>query len=248
MSEKNQYSDEHLNAFIDNQLDTTEKAEILDAIRHDVELSQRICELQKLHNLLQLSYQTIKIPERQKGRHQQTQPARLKWIAVASFFLAIGAVVGWTSQQMLQAKSLINIEHVSHNPAVNNLSANSTEPWKLMLHVSTADPHKLDIVLNEAEALLEKYTTSTRKLKLEILANSEGLALVANSGKGYNHYLQKLQQKYENLAVVACGETLKKFQRIQGKKLNLLPNTRIVPSAINQIVKQQQKGWSYIRI
>ena len=32
MDDKTQYSDEHLNAFIDDQLDTTEKAEILDEI------------------------------------------------------------------------------------------------------------------------------------------------------------------------------------------------------------------------
>lgn len=64
MPDKKQYSDEHLNAFIDDQLDAKEKAEILDAVRHDTELSQRVCKLQKLHNLIQLSYQSVEVPER----------------------------------------------------------------------------------------------------------------------------------------------------------------------------------------
>ncbi len=244
MHDKKQYSDEHLNAFIDDQLDTTEKAEILDAIRHDAELSQRVCKLQKLHNLIQLSYQSVEVPERHKGTKNLTPSVKFKWFAAASFFLAIGSIAGWVSHQSLNQNSLTDIAQITQNPATTN----NAEQWKLMLHVSTADPHRLNIVLNEAEALLEEYAKSSRKLNLEILANSEGMALVTNNGKSYNKHLQKLQQKYENLAVMVCGETLKRIQQVKGKKLKLLPNTTIVPSAINQIVNRQQNGWSYIRI
>ena len=244
MHDKKQYADEHLNAFIDDQLDTAEKAEILDAVRHDAELSQRVCKLQKIHNLIQLSYESVEVPERHKTKINLSQPAKFKWFAAASFFLAIGSVAGWISHQTMSSDSLINIAQVSHTPAATN----NAESWKLMLHVSTAKPQRLNIVLDEAEALLEEYANSSRKLELEILANSEGLALVTNSGKDYNKRLQKLQQKYTNLAVMVCGQTLKRIQHKQGKKLNLLPNTNIVSSAVNQMVKRQQSGWSYIRI
>jgi len=83
---------------------------------------------------------------------------------------------------------------------------------------------------------------------LEILTNSDGVALVTNNHKQYNHRLQKLQQKYQNLVVMACGKTLKRLQRTQGKPVDLLPQTGVVISAINQIVKRQKEGWSYIRI
>ena len=73
MHHEKQYSDEHLNAFIDNQLDTAEKAELLDALRHDDELSQRVCKLQKLHNLVQLSYQSVEVPEHHKRTREHTQ-------------------------------------------------------------------------------------------------------------------------------------------------------------------------------
>lgn len=244
MHDKTQYSDEHLNAFIDDQLDTAEKAEILDAVRHDAELSQRVCKLQKLHNLIQLSYQSVEVPECHKEKSNLTQPVKLKWFAAASFFLAIGSIVGWISHQAMSSDSLIDIAQVTHTPAATN----NAEHWKLMLHVSTAKPHRLNIVLDEAEALLEEYASSSRKLELEILTNSDGLTLVANNGKSYNKRLQKLQQKYANLAVMVCGQTLKKIQNTKGKKLNLLPNINVVPSAINQMVKRQQNGWSYIRI
>lgn len=244
MNDKIQYSDEHLNAFIDDQLDATEKAEILDAVRHDTELSQRVCKLQKLQNLVQLSYQSIDVPEHHKGNNKQTQSTKFKWIAAASFFLAIGTLVGWISHQTLNSNKLIDIAQITHNPDASK----NAKHWKLMLHVSTANPNRLNIVLNEAESLLKEYAKTSRKLNIEILTNGEGLALTTNNGRDYNQRLQSLQQKYSNLAVMVCGETLNRIQRTQGKKLKLLPNTNIVPSAINQIVKRQHDGWSYIRI
>lgn len=238
------YSDEHLNAFIDDQLDATEKAEILDAVRHDAELSQRVCKLQKLKNLLQLSYESIEIPDRHKETSKFKQPAKIKWFVAASFFLAIGSIAGWVSHQTMSPQGLLDIAQITQPQTASNDSQN----WNLMLHVSTANPKRLNIVLNEAEALLEEYARSERKLELEILTNSEGLALVNDTGKDYNVHLQKLQQKYDNIAVMVCGQTLKRIQREQGKNLTLLPNAKVVPSAINQIINRQKSGWSYIRI
>ncbi|MCW8900512.1 MAG: DsrE family protein [Gammaproteobacteria bacterium] len=244
MHSKKQYSDEHLNAFIDNQLDTTEKAAILDAIRHDAELSQRVCTLQKLHNLVQLTYQSVEVPEHHKGTRTPTKETKYRWGVVASFFLVFGAIAGWLSNQAMNPNSLLDIAQVTHSPD----HINNTKSWNLMLHVSTADPRRLNIVLNEAESLLAEYAKSSLKLNLEILTNQEGLTLVTNNGKAYNTRLQNLQQKYANLAVMVCGETLNKIQDAQGKKLKLLPNTKIVPSAISQIADRQKNGWSYIRI
>ena len=244
MHNKTQYSDEHLNAFVDDQLDTTEKAEILNAIRHDAELSQRVCELQKLQNLVQLSYQSVEVPEHHKVTNNSAPSIKFKWFAAASFFLAIGSIAGWITHKVTTPASLVDIAQINQAPAATN----NADHWKLMLHVSTENPVRLNIVLNEAEALLKEYAQSSRKLELEILTNRKGLALVTNNGKGYNKQLQKLQQKYDNLEVLVCEETLKRIQRKQGVKLKLLPKTQTVPSAIKQIVKRQQAGWSYIRI
>lgn len=240
-----QFSDEHLNAYIDDQLDASEKAEVLDAVRHDAELSQRVCQLQKLKNLMQLSYKSIEIPP----RHQENSPssyggAKMKLFAAASFFIALGSIVGWVSHQTLSSPSLVEIAQITQTPA----AVDHSENWKLMLHVSTANPKRLNIVLNEAEKLLQEYATTSRTLELEILTHQEGLALVTNNGKDYSERLHKMQLKYANLAVMVCGRTLKRVQREQGKIIKLLPGTNVVSSAISQVVKRQKSGWSYIKI
>jgi len=244
MDDNNQYSDEHLNAFIDEQLDNTEKAELLDAIRHDAELSQRVCKLQKLHNLVQLSYQSIEVPKRHQNTGKEAQqPAKIKWLMVASLLLAAGTLTGWFSNEVIGTKSLYDIAEIKQNNSATNM-----DKWRLMLHVSTANPTRLNIVLDEVEALLEEYAVASKTLELEILTNSEGLALVTNNHQQYNHRLQNLQHKYQNLVVLACGQTIKRLQHANGKPVDLLPQTNIVSSAISQIVKRQKEGWTYIRI
>ncbi len=239
-----QYSDDHLNAFIDDQLDSSEQAEVLDAIRHDGELSQRVCKLQKLQNLVQLSYQSVDVPQRHQIKNESTTATKFNWFAAASLFLAIGTVAGWVSHKVMHPNSITEIAQVTHNA----IESHNAENWKLMLHISTSNPKRLNIVLNEAESLLEEYAKSSGKLELEILTHKDGLALVTNNGTDYNKRLQRLQQKYSNLAVMVCGQTLKRVQREKGKKIELLPNTNVVSSAISQVVKRQRGGWSYILI
>lgn len=243
MSNQQHYSDEHLSAFIDDQLGTSEKAELLDALRRDSELSQRVCKLQKLHNLVQLSYQSIEVPERHQNKTNSQQPAKLKWLAVASILLVVGTITGWYSNEAIGTKSLYEIAEIKQVNSLENM-----DKWKLMLHVSTANPKRLNIVLDEAEALLEEYASKDKQLDLEILTNSDGVALVTNSHQRYNHRLQDLQNKYQNLVVMACGKTLQRLQKAHGKAVDLLPQTGVVTSAINQIVKRQKEGWTYIRI
>lgn len=242
MHHNKKHSDEHLNAFIDNQLDTKEKAEILDAVRHDADLSQRVCKLQKIQNLIQLSYESIETPKHYQNKKHKTN--NLKWIAAASFLLAIGSITGWVSNQSLNKNNFSNFAQISqYKPASSSIS----ESWKVMLHVSTDDPIRLNVILDETEALLSEYTNSSNKLELEILTNNKGMTLITDNGESYSERLRTLQNKYQNLALVACGETLKRMSTTH-KNLPLLPKTKIVSSALNEIVKRKKQNWTYIKI
>jgi len=243
MDSNKPYSDEHLNAFIDDQLGTSEKAELLDALRHDAELSQRVCKLQKIHNLVQLSYESIEVPEHYQMDKKPVEQSKLKWVVAASVLLVVGTITGWYTNEAVSPKNLYDLAEIKQHsgPAKN-------DKWQLMLHVSSANTNRLNLVLDEAESLLQEYAAASKNLQLEILTNSEGIALVTNNQRLYNNRLQNLQAKYDNLVVVACGETLKRIQKTQGKPVDLLPRTSVVTSAIKQIVKRQKQGWSYIRI
>ncbi len=92
MTQEKSLSDEFLNAFVDNQLAAEEKSRTYIEIGRDESLNRQVCELRKLHDLVQLAYHDAPPPP---TRRQPTPHARrLRFGVAASVVLALGIVLG----------------------------------------------------------------------------------------------------------------------------------------------------------
>lgn len=245
MTHNEDFSDEILNAFIDDQLDHDERAQILSALRHDDALSQRVCDLQKVRSLVQLAFNESDIvPEHQQAATHKTSNTLRNGIA-ASILIVVGVLSGWfTHQYMNTGKNLVEYaKTIRNNPALAE-----NEPWQVMLHVSHNQDKRFNIMLDEAEQLLSTYKKNKQPLQLEILANGKGLDLVKNENSPHAIKLQQLKNQYDNLVVSVCGQTLKRIQEETGKSVSLIPDANVVRSAIHQVSKRQKQGWTYIHI
>lgn len=245
MNHNEQFSDEMLNAFIDDQLDRNEREQILSALRHDNVLTQRVCDLQKVRSLVQLAYNEKDIvPEHQQASSQESSYWLRKSIA-ASILILVGVLSGWfTHQYTVTDKSLVEYaQTIRNNPALAD-----NETWQVMLHVSHNQERRFNVLLDEAEDLLATYKKNKQPLQLEILANGKGLDLVKNDKSPYVLRLKQLQKDYDNLIVSVCGQTLQRIQKETGKPVDLIPDAHVVRSAIYQVGKRQKQGWTYIHI
>ena len=245
MKRNEEFSDEILNAFIDDQLDHDERAHILSALRHDDALSQRVCDLQKVRSLVQQAFTEDDIvPEHQQASTDKYRGSVRKGIA-AGVLILVGLLSGWFSHQHFSnTHSLVEYAKIIRdNPAVAK-----NETWKIMMHVSNDQVKRFNVLLNEAEHLLSTYKKNDKPIQLEILANGKGLALVKNENTPHVEKLKALQQQYDNLVVSMCGQTLKRIKKETGKSVALIPDTQVVRSAIHQVVKRQKEGWTYIKI
>jgi len=92
MQKENGFSREFLNAFVDNQLAPEEKSRAYDEIGRDEVLNRQVCELRKLHDLVQLAYREIPAPPARPAapvlRRSRTG------VAAAIAVLSIGIVLG----------------------------------------------------------------------------------------------------------------------------------------------------------
>ncbi|MGD8711683.1 MAG: hypothetical protein PVG50_02495 [Thiohalophilus sp.] len=243
MNRDNRVSDEQLNALVDGQLDLDEQTRLLKILRDDPELSRKNCEFQKVHGLVKLTYESEQTPQYTSPVQRESRHRWLMGVA-ATLLVGFGVVMGWlVSNVNNNPSSLLELAHTVH------VTPNSDEQqtWKVLLHVSSNDPYRFNILLNEAENLLKTSLKKHQSVEVEILTNGEGMELVHDSNRTYARRLKTLQQKYDNLVVSACNQSLKRL-REQGINIQLLPQTRIVPSAINEALARQKKGWTYIRI
>lgn len=242
MNREDTVSDETLNASIDGQLDRKDQARLMERLRNDPALAQRGCQLQKAHELVRLAYQS-------EQPHESPRPApaaRRPWRTglVASLLIGFGMVLGLLggTYYSQQPSSLLELASTVHTP-----DAGDKPLWRVLLHVSTHDPYRFRILLEETEKLLESSRKEHQAVEVQILANGEGLELVRNSNTPHARRLRALQDRYSNLVVSACNEALTRLRQ-KGVDIELLPQTRVVSSALDEILHRQKQGWTYIRI
>jgi len=259
------YSDEQLNAFIDNEMGSVEKTRLIQALRQDAHLRDRYNTLKNIGELVRHNYQSLPTT-RQQSPLTTTRPWPSRAVAACALLL-VGTIIGWQVHEIRQP-TLIDLANLvvphtagrsdseqsdsgqsgSEQVAAKHSASNDATDVKLMFQVSTDNPYRLTNFLDETERLLQSGQQLHRKLQIEIVTNGAGLSLVKHQNSPQAQRIQQLQQQYDNLIISACGLALQRLKTNTGETLELLPNTRVVPSALHQVIKRQQEGWIYVNI
>jgi len=128
---KQEFSDEFLSAFVDNQLAPEEKDRVYLRVSQDEALSRRVCELRKLQDAVRLSYQTLPAPP---ARPRPAGDAnRLGLGLAAGVALAIGVAVGWALHEPAPRP-------VAEQPAAPFLTRPAAEPDTPVVFAAAAVP------------------------------------------------------------------------------------------------------------
>jgi intracellular sulfur oxidation DsrE/DsrF family protein len=241
-------SDELLNAFLDGQVDADERGSVLDRLRADRELAQRACELRHVKDLTQHAYQTqLPVPEKRRGPVARVagHAGLLKALA-AGLLLALGAILGWTAHRSVQPPQVAAIAGFRlQAPTASSPAAADVQ--HIILHLSSGNPHKVDVALDETEDLIKSYKNAGRKLQVEFVANAGGLDLLRAGVSPEAARVRRLMKEYKNLTFLACRKTIEHLQE-RGVQVKLLPHTHVAPSALQQIIERLKEGWVYIKV
>jgi len=233
MNNDNHFSDEHLNAYVDSQLDGEEAGQVLKSLRERPALSQQVCELRQVQDLVRHAYGDATIPDSSMAAKKRRWPLYLQG-AAAVLLLAIGATAGWLAH--------------GHNPMPDTyLAAAQSRPQNVILHISTDDPMKVSDALDQAELMLARSKEKGNDFRLEIVANGDGLNLLRTRYSSYPERTEELIHNYDNLTIMDCARTLQAIKE-QGGDIELLPSVNTTESALERVVDRLQDGWLYIRV
>lgn len=236
-------SDEYLNSFIDDQLEPSEKIQTFDAISKDEALKKRVCELRGLKVMMQQAYSQPPEYRDTNTRQRHLLPKYLQAMA-ACLLLLLGGVSGWFSHAWSNNAADRDMTTLLHNLQPAEAIADTR---KIIVHLSNADPMRLEAVLDETEVLLNTYQREKRQIQIEVVANQRGVDLLRAGVSNYRERIGQLQLDHPNLKFMVCGQTINKL-RNKGENVQLLPHTETVSTAAVQINKRLHQGWGYIRI
>lgn len=238
MSREQKFSDEFLNAFVDDQLSPDEKSRVYPQITGDQTLSREVCELRKLRDLVRLAYNDVEPPV--SAPHALPRQRAGLGLA-AALAVVLSGVVGWVLHDRVSATDAnVHIGAPSQVPTSN-------EPVKIVVHLSEDEPDRVRQVLDDVEGLLQLYRASARSARVEVVMNGDGLSLVRADISTAPERVRRMQKEYDNLSFVACQNAIDRLKRDQDVVAKLLPGVVVIDSGMAQLMRRQQQGWAYIQ-
>ncbi len=232
MSGEDRISDELLTAFADGELDAAEWDRVAARLSVDSGLRARLCELRATKELVRGAYADVAMPAA-RTRHG------VRWAGIAALCLA-SVAAGWFGRTVLVPES----RQAERADAGVSLKAAAGD--RVVFHVSASGRETLAAALDEVEDALRAAKREGRALSIEIVANSAGLDLLRAGVSPFPERVARLRAAYPALTLVACNQTLDRL-REKGLAVQLLPGVVVAPSALDQVVKRLQVGWTYVR-
>ena len=230
MNTDERFSEEQLNAFVDDELEQEEKARVYSEASHQPELDKRLCQQRKMKELVKLAYHDVPQPKR-KGTPSLGRGGLFGRALAASVLLAFGIAVGFIAKGAIE-------------PNIDPTMVATAEPDKYLLHVASGDPVDMAAALERAEYLLESAPDDGVR-QVEIVANEQGLNLVRSDVTQFAAQISVLQAN--DVVFYACSKTIQKLED-NGVEVRLVPHTIAEYTALDRVVTRMQEGWQYEKI
>lgn len=118
---------------------------------------------------------------------------------------------------------------------------------KVAIHVDDSDPKRQNMALNNASNISKYYEAKGEKVIIEIVAYGPGLNMLRKDKSKVKDRIAKMSLEMPDLSFAACGNTLKKMTKKEGKVPPLISEAKNVPSGVVRLMELQEAGYSYIR-
>ncbi len=235
-------------AYIDKELDHQQTSDFEASLLKKPYLLDQVAQYSDLKDQIKNSYQN----EHSQHYHnyhsckpQGNFKGHCKQAIAAGFILLIGIFT--LKSSYLNTPQAVSVSELQQAPMGFKLTPVKLDQNKLLLHISSSDKDTLEKALTEAESLLTQYKQKHRQLKLEVIANSNGVDLMRASVSPYAQRIRDIQKKFDNVEFVACLNTIKRLAK-EGKDTTLLPGVTADQPVVDKIINRIQHGWTYIKI
>lgn len=248
MREQNHYSDEHISAYIDGELDNEERARLLFDEQQDPNLAQRINDSRNLKEKVQLAYSDISLqatPNKSFSYARFINSPRSLVAGAGALIIATALLmpVIVNDHDITLAKELIKTTHAISPDKISAAVGNNK---RIIINLSQYKPDNFSTTIKHIEALLVQHKNDN-SFSIEIVANKNGLKALDTKTSAHAADIASLAKDYSNLDVVACVKSMTDLTK-SGNPINLMKSIMLTPSAAEQVAKRMSDGWIYLKL
>jgi len=232
------FSDEMINAYADGELQGREKAEFEQVLQYDSELQLAVENISDMKAQLHDAYHRVDI------RHQVQRNTVTHRVAAYAALLVLVFASGWLGSDLMHGSTGTYLSSTFYSDGVK---AGEQVNGKFVLHIGTHDHVKFKRTLDEIESLLVNYQSEAQPIELEVIANAGGLNLLREDGSPFAEKVKQISQEYPNVRFIACSNAIERL-REQGIEPDFINAVQQGPTALDQVVRRMNEGWTYIKI
>lgn len=116
----------------------------------------------------------------------------------------------------------------------------------IVIQIDRSDPIAMKLALNNAVNLKEYYEGLQQKSEIELVALGPGLGMLRADLSPVQPEITKISQM-SGIRFSACGNTMAKAAKAEGKQIPLIPEAHVVPTGVGRIVQLEERGYTYLR-
>jgi len=237
-------TEDKLNLFIDEQLDTDEMNDIHEALLDNKDLREQVCQLKAVRELVGYAYSEVP-PSRYKKPDRRRSGSYIGKAVAASVTLVVGVLLGWSTYEYSpNSVNAISAENTFQFVA-NHVTVDHKQR-KIILHIDSSDLQVVNAALDEADNLLASYRKANKPIKLDIITNKTGINVLR---PGVSPYLARMKRLVDDkdVSVYACQRSIDKAHKKEGVEIVLMNGVTTNRSARELIPERLKKGWVYIK-
>ena len=237
-------TEDKLNLFIDEQLDTDEMNEIHEALLDNKDLREQVCQLKAVRELIGYAYSEVP-PSRHRNPDRRRSGSFVNRAVAASVTLVVGVLLGWSTYEYSpNSVNAVSAENTFQFVA-NHVTVDHKER-RIILHIDSNNQQIVKAALDEADNLLASYRKANKPIKLDIVTNKAGINVLRPGVSPYLARMQKLVDD-EDVAVFACQRSIDKAHKKEGVEIVLMDGVTTDRTARELIPERLKKGWVYIK-
>ncbi|HEY9200642.1 MAG TPA: hypothetical protein VIQ81_03505 [Gammaproteobacteria bacterium] len=237
-------SNEMMNAYADGELQGAERAEFEALLQNDPDAQQALQDILAVKRQLAQAYRGAAVPAQTPSR---TMNYRLAGYAALLLLAFSGGWLGSNQMHQSNAQPLADARSLSPTNEMLQVSNVQSAAGKYILHIDSKDHLKFKTALDRAEALVAMYQAESHPYEIEVIANAGGLDMLREGETPYGDRIRQLSQRYPNIKFIACSNAIERLQE-KGVKPNLIASVHQGETALDQVVKRMNQGWTYMKI
>jgi intracellular sulfur oxidation DsrE/DsrF family protein len=123
------------------------------------------------------------------------------------------------------------------------------KPHRVTIQIDQNDPALMNLVLNNANNVIEYYRGKNEQVDLDIVAYGPGLHMLRADTSPVQERIKHFKDLVfpGKIQFSACNNTRQGMEKAEGHAIPILAEATVVPSGVVHLMELQEQGWSYVK-